>query len=417
VNVLILTPDAVGSTLLQRLITIYMQVHEFNRPVINLHELTNGLEKYWSPEFNREIVSKRQVQNWSYYQTLDQIVEILSSVDHYKTSRLAQYHIRKRQDPVEQQIPFYRYLDENFFIIACRRHNVFEHALSMAINSVTKKLNVYNHSEKISTFLGMYLDPIQVDEQVFANQLDAYRDYLQWSQNHFNVASYFYYDQHLDNMERYILDLPIWPRAQTRMTWYQKFGIEFNDWNRCHHIPSDLGALTESGVPVYDLIANQPAQEFEDTIRLYQQSAPEDWPPVHTKADYLALPDTIKCQFSELQRSGIQQHCLPIAAQNYLARNLANYNNAQTAIQRMQELDIIVSAPPIKKQTLKEKISIINNVDRCLDIYNEWTEKNPGVASALSRNHLDSLAAAETKFWQSFTEITNDKPDRLSIGL
>ena len=42
-NVLILTPDAVGSTLLQRTITIYMQFHEFDRPTINLHELTNGL--------------------------------------------------------------------------------------------------------------------------------------------------------------------------------------------------------------------------------------------------------------------------------------------------------------------------------------------------------------------------------------
>jgi hypothetical protein len=52
-NVLILTPDAVGSTLLQRMLAIYMQFHEFDRPVINLHELTNGLAKYYSPEFNR----------------------------------------------------------------------------------------------------------------------------------------------------------------------------------------------------------------------------------------------------------------------------------------------------------------------------------------------------------------------------
>ena len=88
-NVLILTPDAVGSTLLQRLVTIYMQFHEFDRPVINLHELTNGLEKYFSPEFGCEIVSKKRVSNWGYYQTLEQVVEILSSVDHYKTSRLA----------------------------------------------------------------------------------------------------------------------------------------------------------------------------------------------------------------------------------------------------------------------------------------------------------------------------------------
>ena len=55
-NVLILTPDAVGSTLLQRLITIYMQFHSYDRPVINLHELTNGLVKYHNEKFNQEVL-------------------------------------------------------------------------------------------------------------------------------------------------------------------------------------------------------------------------------------------------------------------------------------------------------------------------------------------------------------------------
>ena len=55
-NVLILTPDAVGSTLLQRLITIYMQFHPYDKPVINLHELTNGLVKYYNSNFQQELI-------------------------------------------------------------------------------------------------------------------------------------------------------------------------------------------------------------------------------------------------------------------------------------------------------------------------------------------------------------------------
>ena len=200
-NVLILTPDAVGSTLLQRLLTIYMQFHDFGRPVINLHELTNGLEKYYSPEFGQEIVSKAQVKNWGYYQSLQQVVDVLSSVDHYKTSRLAQYHIRCRADSMEQQIPFYRYLDQNFFVIACRRDNVFEHALSQSVNTVTKKLNVYSHQEKILAFLDIHQQGIKIDEQVFKKQLDAYRDYLDWSENYFNIGSYFHYDQDLHRID------------------------------------------------------------------------------------------------------------------------------------------------------------------------------------------------------------------------
>jgi hypothetical protein len=63
-NVLILTPDRVGSTLLQRLITIYMQFHEYDRPVINLHELTNGIIKYYSPVFNDEVLGKGVGDEW-----------------------------------------------------------------------------------------------------------------------------------------------------------------------------------------------------------------------------------------------------------------------------------------------------------------------------------------------------------------
>ena len=108
-NVLILTPDAVGSTLLQRMLTIYMQFHAFGRPVINLHELTNGLARYYSPEFNQELVSKHTVEKWGYHQSLEQVVEMLSSVDHYKTSRLAHYHLVRRGDSIAEQIPFYNY--------------------------------------------------------------------------------------------------------------------------------------------------------------------------------------------------------------------------------------------------------------------------------------------------------------------
>ena len=42
-NVLILTPDRVGSTLLQRLITVYANINQTNNITVNLHELTNGI--------------------------------------------------------------------------------------------------------------------------------------------------------------------------------------------------------------------------------------------------------------------------------------------------------------------------------------------------------------------------------------
>ena len=130
-----------------------MQFHQFDRPVINLHELTNGLVKYHNTTFDQDVLGKKN-ESWGYHQSLEQIVELLSSVTHYKTSRLAHYHIRNRQDTIADQKSFYQYLNDNFYIISCRRHNIFEHSLSWCLSKITKKLNVYNDGEKIDNFFG-----------------------------------------------------------------------------------------------------------------------------------------------------------------------------------------------------------------------------------------------------------------------
>lgn len=368
-NVLILTPDAVGSTLLQRLLTIYMQLHDFDRPIINLHELTNGLEKYYSPEFNQEVVSKRRVTNWGYYQSLETIVQMLDSVSHYKTSRLAQYHIRNRQDSIECQIPFYQYLDNNFFIIACRRHNIFEHALSMSLNAITKKLNVYNHQEKVDTFVDIYVNKVTIDPKVFEWQLNAYRDYVSWSTNHFNIGSFFYYDQHLENIEQYILNLPIFGGQSHKITWQDRFGIDFYNWNRMHHIPSNIGALLSAPDSIKKLGWNK-ADSF----------------------NYSLSTDIIKT--------------LNVDAENFITKHQQGFDKVNDAIQRMQDLDILVSPPPIKKQTLAEKMHMIKNFKQCLDLYNTWIEKYPDLGSMLSDHDIQQQSKKEYDFWNSFKDVT-----------
>ena len=56
-NVLILTPDRVGSTLLQRLISVYAHANEpADALTINLHELTNGHDRI-------QTVDRRQQQS------------------------------------------------------------------------------------------------------------------------------------------------------------------------------------------------------------------------------------------------------------------------------------------------------------------------------------------------------------------
>lgn len=406
-NVLILTPDAVGSTLLQRMLTIYMQFHEFDRPVVNLHELTNGLEKYYSPEFNKEIVSKKTVKNWGYYQTLQQVVEMLSSVDHYKTSRLAHYHIRQRGDSIEQQVPFYNYLNENFFVISCRRTNVFEHALSMTLNKITKKLNVFSALEKVDTFYEIHRSGVQLDPTTFVNQLEAYKLYIEWSNQYFNVSSYFNYEQDIPQLERYILDLPVFMNQTKKVTWSGNFGMSFEDWNKMHYLRSDLSRLQiESTSTIQQLLLEKP-----DIVENYQQHAPEDWPAVYTRTDIDNLSADLKQKFTlqMIQQQGIVP-LLSQATQQFVAEYQSKYQQAQDTINQMINLGIVINGPPIKKQTLREKKKTIKNFEQLLELYNHWAEANPDIATPISANDLTTGIDKETAFWNSLPNLTTPRP-------
>jgi len=404
-NVLILTPDAVGSTLLQRMLTIYMQFHEFDRPVINLHELTNGLAKYYSPEFNRELVGKRAVKNWGYYQQLNEIVDLLDSVDHYKTSRLAHYHIERRGDSLKEQIPFYDYLNKNFYIIACRRSNIFEHALSLSLISITKKLNVYTAYEKIDTFYDMYQSAVPLDTQVFVNQLEAYRRYIKWSEQYFNIGCYFNYEKDVPELEKFILNLPVFSNCSERITWDKNFGIDFNDFNRTHYALSDIGGL------------NFPNQYNNETDLIeYQKDALPEWPAVHNLNDLNNLSSEIKQKF-QLSRYKNPDSVVFLnqEKQMQVTSCVNSYQTAQATINQMIDLGIIISGPPIKKQTLADKKKIIKNFDECIGIYNQWATKNSDIAKELSSNDLNNQNKLEEAFWDQFSQKIDYKSDSLAI--
>jgi hypothetical protein len=380
-NVLILTPDAVGSTLLQRLITIYMQFQKYDKPVINLHELTNGLIKYHNATVDQDVLGKSETQDgWGYYQSLVQIVELLSAVDHYKISRLAHYHIKNRQDTIEQQLPFYKYLNDNFYIISCRRHNLFEHGLSWCLNKITKKLNVYDADEKINSFFDLYKTGLDIDPNSLVQTLNAYKDYSKWCNDHFNVASYFYYEEHLPNIEKYILGLPIFAQQQQLLTWKDNFDIEFDTWNCYHYAASDIGTLALDQPEKFAQLTNS------SISGLIESSAAE------TEKQY---------EISKFNQNVGQSllNLLPAPHLEFLNQNKITYDNSVDKIRNMVKTGILVSPPPIKKQTLAEKKHIINNYNHLLEIYNQWIVLNPDMGLPLSTATLDQFAQAERDRW------------------
>ena len=365
-NVLILTPDRVGSTLLQRLITIYMQFHEFDQPVINLHELTNGITKYYNPVFNAEVLGKSiEKGQYGYFQTLQEVTTLLDSVDHYKTSRLALYHIRNRADSMEQQVPFYQYLNDNFFIISARRQNLFEHALSWCIVVKTKQLNVYSHDQKFSTLHDLYRHGIQVERTNLFKYLDAYRDYLDWCDRHFHVNSYFEYDTHMKNLEKYILNLDIFHNQTQKLSWNQMFDIEFQDWNRCHYLVSDM-----SGVG----------------LRLEQDQT-------------LLLPGPKSDSLLPSPPTSVREVVANLSSRDqvFLRDNALTYKKSQRALEELVEHKVLVSNVPIKLQTMLEKKLLTQNFSQAVCWYNEWVESR-GLGEPYTEQQL--LAHSEQEIQQ-----------------
>lgn len=416
-NVLILTPDAVGSTLLQRLITIYMQFHKYDKSVINLHELTNGLIKYYNPSLNQDVLGKPKSGGWGYHQSLREVVELLESADHYKTARLAQYHIKNRQDPMSDQIPFYQYLNDNFYIISCRRHNVFEHALSWALSKITKKLNVYSTDEKIENFFDLYKNGIDIDTESLIQTLETYKFYLEWCNNHFNIASYFYYDQHLKDIESYILNLPIFSAQTQLISWQQQYGMDFNTWNRYHYLKGDVGSLAlDHDSKFLQIPAATMSPEDIAFVKSYRKIANQSWPAIQSIADYKKLPTHIQQEVeknfnlivssetsSESKITMLQQsidNFLPTEHTDFLNHHRENYQRTNTAISKMIDQKIMITPPPIKKQTLAEKKHIIRNFEHCLSVYNQWIEMNPSIGNPVDLDVLDSVAQNERRHWK-----------------
>lgn len=372
-NVLILTPDRVGSTLLQRLITVYMNLHEFDQPVINLHELTNGLIKYYSTDFGQEVLGKPNGRAWGYFQTLEEIADLLHSVPHYKTSRLAHYHIKNRQDTQAQQVPFYQYLNDNFFIVSAQRDNLLEHGLSWGIQLHSKKLNVYTHQDKVNTFYDLYQNRITVDPEALIKYLDQYVEYLAWVDNHFQVSSYFHYERHLPQIEKYILSLPIF-NGQPPQSFKDTFDIEFQDWNLCHYLGSDL-----SGLSTQLEHRGNPQLEYSGVTM-----GPTALAPVKQ---------------NEIASS------LSLADREFLHKHGANYRVVNDALAELVNKKVLVTSVPIKLQTMLEKKLLIRNYDECVNIYNEWAVKNR-VGTVYNDEMLGMSMQREISNWHNQARLT-----------
>lgn len=345
-NVLILTPDRVGSSFLQRVITIYMNAYHYDKNVINCHELVDGnLYKYYSPIFKQEVLGYdynygHNQEKLGKYQTLPEIINLLEAADHFKVCRLTWFHLQQRmQDTESERIEFYNYLNSNFYIINGCRRNLFEYALSWCIAIESRTMNVYSPQEKTERFAKIYQDRIHVDPEIFVHHLYQYLEYCQWANRCIKTAANFYYDDHISDIDKFVSGLNIFGGQQVK-TWQEIFGIDFKSWNLCHYLSSDISGIGK--------------QLGRPSVRLLGDDS-------HSRPELTLVPTPL----SDISRS------LTLADQRFLLAHGERYVESLREIDAMVDCKIIPNSVPIKLQTFLEKRLLIKNFEKIVDVFNE----------------------------------------------
>ena len=188
-NFLVLTPDGVGSTYLQRALTVYLQCADLD--YWNTHELLNGLAveqgnlyKDWTPKYN---------------QTLEDICDKLLVTGNFLVSRIAHYHVKNRLKQFNEDYKIlYEECNRKFNTILFCERDPFEYALSWSIRKNSGKLNVYSIQERINTHQDIK-EP--VDLEYFAQKLQEYNDYEYWAEDNFDINHTVNYDDLHKNVD------------------------------------------------------------------------------------------------------------------------------------------------------------------------------------------------------------------------
>ena len=221
-NYLILTPDGVGSTYLQRALTVYL--HSAGLDYWNTHELLNGLDLLDG--------NLRKDWNLEYSQTIPEICGLLESTSNSLVSRIAQYHIYGRlKNKKENYQQFYNACNKKFDKIFYCTRDPFEYALSWSIRHNTKTLNVYSVKERIN----IHSEDIKqiLDLEYFNRKLEQYSAYEYWAEDNFNITRAVNYDDNhrdADSMMKKLTGLD--HNVEDR------FGISLQDYSTVRYMTS-----------------------------------------------------------------------------------------------------------------------------------------------------------------------------------
>lgn len=243
-NYLLLSSGGMGSTILQRLITLVLHIE--NVKVINTHDLVN---KVIGLDSEGNITRNFKIQ---YGQTLPEIENILNKSNKTVTlvSRLSKDHIDYRKDSNVEK--FYEFVKTFYpILISCERENVFELTLSLAIKAKSDVYNVFTEEDRKSTE-----QVSEIDERYFVQKLKGYIEYRDWIQQNFPGIKKVTYEDLITNTDSVLSEV-----TGYKDTLKKYFGLPMADILRAQYHNTDLNENELRALTMYnnlcdDLIKN-----------------------------------------------------------------------------------------------------------------------------------------------------------------
>lgn len=220
-NYLILTPDGVGSTYLQRALTVHLNSVGLN--YYNIHELLNGIE----------CINSCVIKNFDfgYTQSLTDIKLELEKNTASIVSRLSDYHVYSRleqkltSDTEADYEKFYEFCNEYHDRIFYCTRDPFEYALSWSIRKISKAYNVYNIDRRIQVH-GQD-QKFNIDLEYFNTKLNQYYTYEKWVSKYFPNAIKVNYD----NLN-YDTDSVIENLTNVKSNISERFGVTLDQYSK-----------------------------------------------------------------------------------------------------------------------------------------------------------------------------------------
>lgn len=220
-NYLVLTVNGVGSTYLQRALTIFLNSAGY--PYYNTHDLLSNIGFH-----NGNMIGVYPPREKRYDMPVREIVAQINRSKNLLVSRIAKWNADQRGDDCTE---VYKAASKKFSrVILCQR-NPYEFALSHIIRRQTPEYNnggnrgQYTLADRIKHFSGDRT--WQFDREHFISKLDEYNSGDYWASDNFEVTDIMDYDDFYEDPDGYLQKL-----TGIDYSIKDRFGIGFFEYSK-----------------------------------------------------------------------------------------------------------------------------------------------------------------------------------------